>query len=156
MSHAKDHDPEVPRPVLIAAGLLLAFVFTTVAAVRLTTEPPAPAPVTSAAVTQTRDLQFRDNPEGGITVWDVGQNTVATVLVPGEGGFIRGVLRALARERRTNGIGADAASFRLTGYSDGRLSIEDLATGRVIDINAFGIDNARAFAVLLSAKGDLS
>lgn len=148
------HDDEVPRAVLIAAGALILFVFAGVALIRLTTAPEAPGPVTSAAMTQTRDLAFRDNPEGGVTVWDVREDRLAAVLVPGQGGFIRGVLRAMARERRTEGV-APGGAFRLSAYADGRLSIEDLATGRVIDINAFGIDNARAFATLLSAKGEL-
>lgn len=152
---AHHEEYEVPRPILIAAGCLLAFVIAMTAVLRLTQEPSAPRPVTAAEVISTRDLAFRDRAEGGIAVWDVHEERIVSVILPGDGGFIRGVLRSLTRERRQSDIGSEQP-FRLTGYADGRISIQDLATGRVIDINAFGIDNARAFAGLLSATGDLS
>ena len=72
------------------------------------------------------------------------------VLPPGSNGFIRGVMRGLARERMLHGIDA-APPFRLIRWADGRLSLEDTATGRLIDLAAFGPTNAQAFARLLTA-----
>lgn len=71
------------------------------------------------------------------------------VLEPGTNGFIRSVMRGLARERRANGVGPEAP-FVLTRWADGRLSLDDAATGRRIELNAFGPTNADAFAVLMS------
>jgi hypothetical protein len=46
-------------------------------------------------------------------------------------------------------ISADMnAPYRLILWEDGRLSLSDTATGQRYYLNAFGIDNARAFAAL--------
>jgi putative photosynthetic complex assembly protein len=41
--------------------------------------------------------------------------------------------------------------FRLTHWSDGRLTLEDAATGRRIELESFGPTNMQAFASLLAA-----
>ena len=66
-------------------------------------------------------------------------------------GFIRGVMRGLARERRMHGHGAQAP-FRLTRYVDDQLSLVDMATGRIIELNGFGHTNVAAFNRLLEAR----
>jgi putative photosynthetic complex assembly protein len=76
--------------------------------------------------------------------------TAGTAPSFGTNGFVRGVLRGLARERRLNDVGAQPP-FQLTRWSDGRLSLDDPATGRRIDLVAFGPTNAGAFAQLLTA-----
>ena len=43
--------------------------------------------------------------------------------VQGEQGFLRGSLRALARERQRNGLGPQAP-FELTGHVDGRITLQ--------------------------------
>jgi putative photosynthetic complex assembly protein len=80
---------------------------------------------------------------------------VVDVLPPGTNGFVRGVLRGLARERRRQEIGQQPP-FRLTLWDDGRLSLEDETTGRRIELEAFGPTNLAAFARLLAAKGEAS
>ena len=70
------------------------------------------------------------------------------VVAPGEDGFLRGTLRGLARDRRMRDIGP-AAPFRLALWSDGRLTLDDTATGRRLDLLAFGQTQADAFARLL-------
>ena len=63
------------------------------------------------------------------------------VVAPGTNGFLRGVLRGLARERKLE-RSAIEPPFRLTRWADGRLSLEDPATGRRIDdLEAFGPTN---------------
>lgn len=75
---------------------------------------------------------------------------MVAVIPPGTNGFLRGSLRGLARERKRQGIGAGPA-FRLVRWADGRLTLEDPATRRVIDLAAFGPTNSGAFADLLGA-----
>ena len=58
------------------------------------------------------------------------------------------MLRGLARERKMEAIGP-TTPFRLTGYADGRLTLEDPETGRRIDIEAFGHTNLEVFSRLL-------
>jgi putative photosynthetic complex assembly protein len=98
-----------------------------------------------------RDLRFTDRPDGAIVVRDpLGDATVA-VVEPGTNGFIRGTLRALSRSRRQADLDRDTP-FRLSAYRDGRLTLEDLATGRQVALDAFGETNRDAFARLMAAR----
>ncbi len=101
------------------------------------------------AIVASRDLRFADRGDGAVIITDVGNGNVAQIIPAGQKtGFVRGVMRSLARERRMAGIGAEAP-FRLTAWADGELSLVDSATGRAIELNAFGPDNRAAFAALL-------
>ena len=69
--------------------------------------------------------------------------------VQGEQGFLRGSLRALARERRMREVGA-LPPFELAARADGRLTLTDPATGARLDLESFGPTNAAVFARLLT------
>jgi putative photosynthetic complex assembly protein len=92
-------------------------------------------------------ISFEDRADGAVVV-RTEDGAERAVLAPGTNGFIRGVLRGLARERRMNGKGADTP-FHLVLRVDGRLALADPATGRTLDLGAFGHTNADAFARLL-------
>ena len=64
-------------------------------------------------------------------------------------GFLRTVLAGLVRERRRENAGDPATPFRITRWSDGRLTVDDTATGKLIELEAFGHTNEDAFARLL-------
>jgi putative photosynthetic complex assembly protein len=55
------------------------------------------------------------------------------------------------RDRKRRGLGPEVP-FRLTAHADGRLTLVDPATGRLVALEAFGADNAGAFAKLLVAS----
>jgi putative photosynthetic complex assembly protein len=138
-------DEVVPAGVLKAVGLLLLVIVGAVAAVRLSgLDIRAP----DAAATHTRALRFADLPDGGIAVIDADRNATVTRLA-GEQGFIRGALRALARERKLRGLDG-TQPFLLIGRADGRLTLDDPATGQRIDLESFGPMHAGAFARLLT------
>lgn len=99
-----------------------------------------------AAVQWQRSLQFTDLPDGDIAVLDATLHT-PVARFSGEQGFLRSTLRALARERHREGIGADAP-FLLIGRTDGRLTLLDPATEQRIDLESFGPTNAALFAGL--------
>ncbi|QBM77162.1 phosphonoacetaldehyde methylase [Sphingomonas sp. AAP5] len=155
MTHAH-HAERLPRGALILAGSLVGFAFLLTATVRIAHIPPAGSPAalretTHVAAVQTRTLRFLDAADRGVRIEDVGTGQTAGTIVPGqETGFIRGVMRGLARERRMHGIGSDAP-FTLTQWRDGELTLTDSATGRSIELNAFGTTNRAAFAALLRA-----
>jgi putative photosynthetic complex assembly protein len=71
-----------------------------------------------------------------------------------EGAFVRGTVRALTRERRQEGEGREAP-FRLSAWPNGQLTLDDSATGRRIDLTAFGHTQAETFARLLGAPGEV-
>lgn len=103
----------------------------------------------AAAVQWQRSLNFEDRPNGDIAVMDAStRQQIASFQ--GEQGFVRGTLRALARERKRRELGPDQA-FELIGHVDGRLTLRDSATGAQIALESFGPTNAALFARLQSA-----
>ena len=96
-----------------------------------------------------RELRFVDAPNGDVLALDAGNgDTVARFA--GEQGFVRGTLRALARERGRRGLGAEAP-LQLVAQGDGRLTLRDPATGERIGLEAFGSSNLAVFAALRPA-----
>jgi putative photosynthetic complex assembly protein len=140
-------DPQVPRPALIGLAALVAAALLAAGAGRLgyreDTRP------TTASVEE-RALRFVDQDEGSILVVEAGTQRTLDVLAPGTNGFIRGAMRGLVRERKRRDLGPEEP-FRLIRYADGRLSLDDPATGHRIDLGSFGATNAQAFARLLTA-----
>lgn len=102
----------------------------------------------TTAVLVVRELRFVDD-DGAVIVQE-GEDVIA-VLASGEGQFIRGVVRALARHRMLSDVGREAP-FKLVHRADGRLTLEDPETGEAVVINAFGSANLQAFARLLDAE----
>ncbi len=146
MSHS--HDQHIPRPVLYAAGALIAVSLALTAFCRSTLvaelAAPRPAPLESLA------LSFDDQTDGSVAVLDATTGLRFTSIPPESNGFVRGVLRGMNRERKLESLGKDA-KFVLAREQNGRLSLEDLQTHRRVDLTAFGPDNAGAFARLLDA-----
>lgn len=139
--------PKLTRPILpkgsvpacfVIAALSVAVAFNGTLDGGPVTLLPAGEPVASRA------LQFNDHPAGGVAVVDARTGILLHHIQPGEGGFIRGALRGFARERRKFALGSDA-EFQLSGWENGRLTLEDPATSRIIELTAFGTDNAAAF-----------
>jgi len=83
-------------------------------------------------------------------VRDVTTGETVRVLVDGVpgNGFVRGVMRGMARERHFRGVGM-TPPFTLTLWQNGTLSLVDKATGRAIELGSFGPDNRAAFAALM-------
>lgn len=133
-----------PRWVLMCAGGVVAFSLISVGLVRLTGNGPDQRP---AAAAQERQLRFEDRPDGSIAIID-GRSGELVSSVQGEQGFVRGALRALARERKLRGLGAEQP-FQLMVRTDGGLTLYDPATTKRIDLEAFGPSNADNFARLL-------
>ena len=141
------HPDTFPRWVLLCAGGLLAFTLIAVGLVRLTGNGPDQKP---APGTAERALRFEDRPDGSVAVLDA-LNGLQIDSIQGEAGFLRGALRAMARERRKQGLGAGPA-FELIARADGRLTLSDPATGERIDLESFGPTNAGVFRRLLDAQ----
>jgi putative photosynthetic complex assembly protein len=134
----------LPRGVLVAIGILVLVSLACTALVRLSgisiREP-------DAATVAQRDLRFDDAADGSIVITDAVTGEPAA-RISGEQGFLRGTLRALARERRRAGSGAGPA-FQLLARADGRLTLVDPVTQQRIDLESFGPTNAAVFARLL-------
>ncbi len=102
----------------------------------------------AATVLASRDILFADRSDGGVVVTDALTRLQVATLEPGEDGFVRGAMRGLVRGRRLGGVG-DETPFRLTGWSDGRLTLEDPTTRTRLDMAAYGQTNVESFARFL-------
>jgi len=136
-----------PKWVLYCAGAILAFSLISVGLVRITGNGPDQR---AAAATVERSLRFEDQSDHGVLVTD-GVTGQKLIVLYGEQGFVRGVLRALTRERHSRGIGA-TPPFKLIARVDGRLTLTDPATGQRVDLESFGPTNVAEFARFLAMQ----
>ncbi len=141
-----------PRFPLFAAGSLIALTIVLSLAGRYADIGTLRMPASEAV--EMRELRFADQADGSVAVHLASDGTMVEVIEPGTNGFMRSVMRGLARERRMHGIGAEPP-FVVARRADGRLSLEDSATGRRIELDAFGPTNAGAFARLLTLGSDV-
>lgn len=145
------HEPVVPRGGIFAAAALILFALAAVTTVRLTGV--GGAHFTLPAAVESRDLRFEDGEKGSVLVFDANDGRLVDTLAPGSNGFIRVVMRGLARERRLGDIGAQPP-FRLTRYAGGQITLTDTSTGKQIDLGAFGSTNTEAFARLMNLRSE--
>jgi putative photosynthetic complex assembly protein len=139
-----------PKPPLAFAAALIVFVIAAAALGRLSG---AGNPVVNENPISRRILRFEDRADGAVLVFDAAANPTDTGATPlavetGQNGFLRGTLRGFARTRHLDQVNS-AAPFVLTAWADGRLTLNDPATGRHADLEAFGPANVPVFANLL-------
>ncbi len=105
-----------------------------------------------APIVELVSLRFLDDPAGGINVESEKGDHIAH-FAAGEGGFLRGVMRGFARERRARELGSEPA-FQVARHADGRLTLADPQSGRTIELNSFGPSNSGLFVNLLETARD--
>ena len=103
-----------------------------------------------ASPAQVLQLRFEDRQDGSIAVIDY-KTGKQIESVQGEAGFVRGTLRGLAQERIRRGLDS-GPPFELIYRTDGRLTLTDTATGRMVDLESFGPTNAGTFFKLFNAS----
>jgi putative photosynthetic complex assembly protein len=133
-------------PLLFAGGVLFAIAAAGIGRIVGPTGLAEPGARPVAA----RDLRFADRTDGGVDVFDTRDGSSVAVLPAGSNNFLRATMRVLAHQRMTFD-GKEETPFRLTAWSDGRLTLEDPATGRSVGLEAFGADNEIVFARLLTS-----
>ncbi len=148
---SSDHQ-RFPRFALIAVAGVISLTLLAVIYVRISGMDISQIP-TTATVVDARELRFTDSTDGAVMVYAVSDEQLIAVLEPGTNSFIRGVLRSLNRERRFQNVNI-YQPYRLVRWDDGRLSLEDPATGQQVDIGAFGRTQLDAFAALLMASDE--
>jgi putative photosynthetic complex assembly protein len=157
MSGHHHHGEQLPRVALIGASacVIITLLLTGAVSLGLMAKPATMSERRSEqriSIVSQRDLLFLDQADGSVLIRDVANDQTAATMLPGSNsGFIRGVMRGLARDRHLRDLSGDKP-FRLTLWSNQNLSLTDLATKRTIELNGFGDTNRAAFAALLEAK----
>jgi putative photosynthetic complex assembly protein len=151
------HGRPIPKPVLGAVFALVAvtFALTGAVAVGILDRPKTAQAERLAAgvpVVKERMLVFSDRADGALVITEPGRGPVATLEPMSDQGFIRGAIRSMGRERRMKGV-APHVPYALRLWGDGRLALEDMGTGRTVELDSFGPDNRAAFRALLDANG---
>ena len=136
----------VPKGALILAGAFALTVILLAAVARLSNKGTL-GEHSSAQVIASRALVFSDHPDGSIGVYDA-QHQQQLDNVSGTGGFVRGAMRALARQRRLAHVGPEVP-FYLVKWSDGRLTLDDSSTKNHLELEAYGDANLASFEKLL-------
>ncbi|MBX9814724.1 MAG: hypothetical protein A4S12_05910 [Proteobacteria bacterium SG_bin5] len=156
MSHV--HQNPIPEGALTLMGLIVVTALAITTGARVFQLPPAAQPAALRAAdggavrVAERQLRFADRADGAVVISDAASGRLVKLEARNSNsGFIRGVLRGFARDRRMRGIGP-AAPFTLTLWRDGQLTFTDPATGRSAELGGFGETNRAAFLALLTAK----
>ncbi|WP_448585234.1 photosynthetic complex assembly protein PuhC [Thermaurantiacus sp.] len=145
----------IPKPVLLAVAAFVGLTLLLTSAVALgLLERPKPAVVERAeagvARVAARSLVFADRADGALVVRDPAVAEPVAVIEPNSNqGFVRGVMRSMARERRLRGA-SQVAPYELALWADGRLTLLDPLTGRTVELDSFGATNRAAFRAFLA------
>ncbi|MEM1439105.1 MAG: photosynthetic complex assembly protein PuhC [Pseudomonadota bacterium] len=146
------HENMAPTvPLLLAGGLVLITLLGVVWQQAVIN--PAAGIAVEPAVVAEQMLQFVDEPDGSVRVVAMPSGDVLDVVEPGAGNFLRGTLRGMVRERRLSDASM-SAGFVVRRYVDGAVVVVDLATGRSIDLRAFGPVSAGELTRYLPAPGE--
>jgi len=141
--------PSFPRGALIGAGSMIAL------ALALATFGRMIGPDMSmkqAAPVMSRNLRFADLADGTVGVTNADTGRLVDIIGQGKDNFVRATMRGLVQQRKREDLGPDVP-FRLTRWTDGRLTLTDPDTAREVELEAFGITNEEAFAHLLTDNG---
>ncbi len=99
-----------------------------------------------------RDIVISGSIDDRIEVIDARSNSVIASYAQGEGGFVRGSMRALSRIRFATDVNG-TEPYRLIRWRNGALTLSDTVSGERIFLDAFGPDNAAVFAKLIEEEG---
>jgi len=144
-------DRNVPRGALIGAAALISFALVAAAVGRVTGVGTVRAGY--SAPLHTVALRFEDRPDGGISVIAPETRSVVGSIEVGTDGFVRTVLRSMAFDRQRRGIDS-GPPFVIAKWPNGHATLDDPATGRRVDLVAFGAANMQTFTKLMTAQGE--
>lgn len=144
---SEDATIQVPRGPLIGAGILVALVF--VLAISAQRYGLGAAKEGSTDVAERRTLTFTRTVDGGMDIDDIGTHVRVAHLMPDHNGFIFGMMRGI-EYKRTVAHRELNAPFELTRWSDGRVTLDDKASGMHITVNSFGATQLESFEPLFT------
>jgi putative photosynthetic complex assembly protein len=146
--HATRPQP-FPKAALYGAAALILFTFALAAFSRLTGSKMDWVPDSDSITT--RDIRFGTGADGAILISDARSGQVLGSYAQETNAFVRSVAHGLEIERGLVN-GAKDQPYRITRWSDGRVTVDDPVSGRSVELGAFGQSQVQTFAKLLPAS----
>ena len=144
-----DSTIRVPTVPLVGAAVVVALVFTLAIRARMSGAGASREPL-SVPVDQ-RAIRFVPEGDGSLAVYDATSGQVSIRLAAGTNGFIFGMLRGI--EYRRNVAHTDPSTpLALTRWRDGRITLDDPATGMHVVANSFGSTQLASFEQLFTPE----
>ncbi|MGF1445519.1 MAG: photosynthetic complex assembly protein PuhC [Pikeienuella sp.] len=143
----------IPRPMIIAVGIMLAVTLAGTAALRWTDTPPQAVGPTLASAELRVPVLLQTVEGGGTLMLDPATGETLGALGIDKDGFVRGLLRVLRRVRMQHGVPADLP-VEIIRWEDGHHALLDPATQWRAELIGFGADNFAVFRTLVSAIVD--
>jgi putative photosynthetic complex assembly protein len=135
----------VPKPLLYGAAFLMLASLAIATAARIADVPPLGNPPATPVV-ESRLMVIDAARDGHLTI-TAPDGTLIADLTDRQAGFIGGIHRALAFQRRTHRIDP-LAPVELVRHADGRLALHDTVSGWTVQLSRHGGTNQRAFEIL--------
>ncbi|MEM9667985.1 MAG: photosynthetic complex assembly protein PuhC [Pseudomonadota bacterium] len=107
--------------------------------------------VQQEAAVERMAIQFVDEADGGIGVYDPETKALIHTYPPNSEGFVRTALRALSFDRKKFGVGPTPA-FELVRTESGQVILNDPSTQKFVTLEAFGASNAESFIQLFEKQ----
>jgi putative photosynthetic complex assembly protein len=134
-----------PRPVVFAIVGVVVLALAAAGFFRLGGHAPDASAV---PLSDARSVLFRDAPDGSVVVLDAASGELVRRYAAGSGGFTRGMMRGLSRQRSARGISL-SLPFVIGWRGDRRLILRDPSTSTDIVLDAFGRSNRSVFEALI-------
>lgn len=140
----------VPRAPLIAAAVLALFAYGIAISAKVFGVGAAAEPV--SVPIEERAIRFTTQTDGSMQVVDVNTGlNVVRLTSEGGNGFMFGALRGIAYKRSIAKV-APETPFALTRWQNGKITLDDPATGMHIAVNSFGPTQVASFERLFSVE----
>jgi putative photosynthetic complex assembly protein len=136
-----------PQKAMLGIATALALTIAAIASAKLSGFQPESS-LPKQVPERVRSISFENATSGTVVVNDAQSGEQLKRFASDEGAFVRATLGALVNDRKRRGITA-TGNFRLEVHTGKQLFLIDEASGKVISLNAFGPDNAAAFAAFL-------
>ncbi|MCU0832301.1 MAG: putative photosynthetic complex assembly protein PuhC [Rhizobiaceae bacterium] len=99
---------------------------------------------------QSRLVTIMAEPDGALVMRDAASGATLARHAPGEGGFMRGLIRALSLRRDAQHV-APATPYELRRWDSSRITLNDPATGHQLPLDTFTPAVTRMFAPLVGS-----
>lgn len=137
--------------VPVGVALVLAVVTAVTYGGRQATLTPPERPVREGVASEHLEVVFHEGEDGTVEVRLADDGALLRSLPPGEGGFMRGVLRPLRRERMRAGV-PEGEPYLLERWPDGSLTLTDPGARLHLELAAYGETSVAAFAALFEGR----